>query len=188
MKSTKEQNLTQKSAFKSIKLLIVQDSDSDATDTAPHLGCTEIVSLLIEAGFELSWQQVSTQADYLAHLNSNLDLILVDDAQTQLTAEEALRLWVENKLTIPVLIINGEANISKAVAAIKAGASNYLTPAEMEQLPLVIEQVLQEQFSFCVQLRRCIHESEQQLQKIMGKELNQNFFLMCLILFVRQKM
>lgn len=146
-----------KSAFQKIKLLIVQDSDSAAAAT---------VSLLIEAGFELSWQQVSNKTDYLAHLNSNFDLILVDDAQTQLTTKEALRLWAENNLNIPVLIINGEAKTSKAVAAIKAGASNYLTTAEMEQLPIAVEQVLQEQFNFCVQLRRCIHKSEQQLQKL----------------------
>ncbi|BAU63423.1 putative Sensor protein [Stanieria sp. NIES-3757] len=145
-----------KSAFEKIKLLIVQDCYSAAAT----------VSLLIEAGFELNWQQVSTEADYLAHLNANLDLILVDDYQTQLTTTEALKLWIKHKLTIPVLIINGEANISKAVTAIKAGASNYLTTAEMERLPLVVEQVLQEQFNFCVQLRRCIHESEQQLQKL----------------------
>ncbi|AFZ35541.1 multi-sensor hybrid histidine kinase [Stanieria cyanosphaera PCC 7437] len=157
MKSSETQNLTSKSTLPKIEILIVQDSYSSAE---------AIASLLIKAGFKLIWHQVSTQADYLAHLSRDLDLILVDDCQTQLPSKEALRLWVEKKLTIPVLIINGEGKIPDAVAAIKAGASNYLTSAEMKQLPLAVEQVLQEQFHFCVQLRKCVHESEQQLQKL----------------------
>jgi hypothetical protein len=55
----------------SLKVLILEDRPADAA---------LMVHELRQAGFDPMWRRVETEADYLAHLHADLDVILADYA------------------------------------------------------------------------------------------------------------
>jgi signal transduction histidine kinase len=117
-----------------LNLLILQDS---ALATEP------ILSLLSEAGLTVTWQRVSTKAEYLDHLNPTIDLILIDYPLAEFNGIEAISYLPERNLTIPVIIISHSKRVSIAVDYMKAGAAGYLLHEQLAQLPQVIKQALE---------------------------------------------
>ena len=99
-------------AIASLKVLVVR---------SPH---TNLDSL--QTCSWLNYQCVATKADYLAHLNRDVDLILADYRSTQLPAIEALRLLQETSFKTPLIVINGSPQVAVAVEHMKAGAADYL--------------------------------------------------------------
>ncbi|MEQ9236205.1 response regulator [Coleofasciculus sp. E2-BRE-01] len=117
-----------------LNLLILQDST---------LATEPILSLLSEAGLTVTWQCVSTKAEYLAHLNPTIDLILIDYPLAEFNGIEAISYLPEQNLTIPVIIISHSNRVSIAVDYMKAGAAGYLLHEQVSQLPHVIKQALE---------------------------------------------
>jgi len=117
-----------------LNLLILQDS---ALATEP------ILSLLSEAGLTVTWQRVSTKAEYLKHLNPTIDLILIDYPLAEFNGIEAISYLPEQNLTIPVIIISHSKRVSIAVDYMKAGATGYLLHEQVSQLPQVVKQTLE---------------------------------------------
>ncbi|EDX71511.1 ATPase, histidine kinase-, DNA gyrase B-, and HSP90-like domain protein [Coleofasciculus chthonoplastes PCC 7420] len=116
-----------------LNLLILQDS---ALATEP------ILSLLSEAGLTVTWQRVSTKAEYLAHLNPTINLLLIDYPLSEFDGIEAISYLPEQNLNIPVIIISHSKLVSIAVDYMKAGATGYLLHEQVAQLPQVIKQAL----------------------------------------------
>jgi len=116
-----------------LNLLILQDS---ALATEP------ILSLLSEAGLTVTWQRVSTKAEYLDHLNPTVDLILIDYPLAEFDGIEALSYLQELELNIPVIIISHSNRVSIAVDYMKAGATGYLLHEQVPQLSQVVKQAL----------------------------------------------
>ena len=112
-------------AIASLKVLVVR---------SPH---TSLDSL--QTGYRVNYQCVATKADYLAHLNQDIDLILAD-YRSQLPAVEALRLLQETLLNIPLIVINGSPRVAVAVEHMKAGATDYLI--DPNDLTKAVEQAL----------------------------------------------
>ena len=80
----------------------------------------------------------------------HVDLIISDYRMPGLTGLEFLALLQEEGHTTPLIMLTGYGSIEHAVAAIKAGAVDYITkPVRREQLELAIEQALE-----LVRLRR----------------------------------
>ena len=75
-----------------LNLLLLEDSPNDAE---------LILEVLREAGFELTFRRVDSQADYLRELDQPPDFILSDFSMPQFTARDALRLMKERGLDIP---------------------------------------------------------------------------------------
>ena len=73
--------------------------------------------------------------------STRLSLILWDRSFTQITLSEAIAL-ANNNREIPLVVVNGEASIALAVAAVKAGATNYIATDELERLPEVARTIL----------------------------------------------
>lgn len=117
-----------------LNLLILQDST---------LATEPILSLLSEAGLTVTWQCVSTKAEYLDHLNPTIDLILIDYPLAEFNGIEAISYLPEQNLTIPVIIISHSNRVSIAVDYMKAGAAGYLLHEQVSQLPHVIKQALE---------------------------------------------
>ena len=65
-----------------LRLLILEDSPTDAGVMVRHLR---------EAGYAPDWQRVETEAEFLAHLEPNLDLLLIDYTLPDLKGRRALR-------------------------------------------------------------------------------------------------
>jgi len=69
-----------------LRVLIVEDRPSDAERWSIRLR---------RAGFEPEWTRVETQAEYLAHLDPIIDIILADYNLPEFSGLEALRLLQE---------------------------------------------------------------------------------------------
>ncbi|MEP7343991.1 MAG: sigma-54 dependent transcriptional regulator [Gemmatimonadaceae bacterium] len=74
----------------------------------------------------------------------SIDLILSDYRMPGLTGLEFLALLQREGYNIPLIMVTGYASIEHAVAAIKAGAIDYVTkPIRSQQLLLAVEQALE---------------------------------------------
>ncbi|MFN8666492.1 MAG: sigma-54 dependent transcriptional regulator [Gemmatimonadaceae bacterium] len=74
----------------------------------------------------------------------SVDLIISDYRMPGLTGLEFLSLLQREGYDIPLIMLTGYASIEHAVAAIKAGAIDYITkPIRTQQLELAIEQALE---------------------------------------------
>jgi DNA-binding NtrC family response regulator len=80
----------------------------------------------------------------------NVDLVISDYRMPGLTGLEFLELIQQEGYDVPLIMLTGYASIEHAVAAIKAGAVDYITkPVRPEQLELSVAQALE-----VVRLRR----------------------------------
>jgi DNA-binding NtrC family response regulator len=74
----------------------------------------------------------------------SIDLIISDYRMPGLTGLEFLSLLQKEGYDIPLIMLTGYASIEHAVAAIKAGAIDYITkPVKAPQLELAVEQALE---------------------------------------------
>jgi signal transduction histidine kinase len=165
------------SISKSIRVLILSSSTSLVE---------AIAFILKDVGLKIDWHQVATQAEYdnylskigiHSQLNSNNlkdpltnyhyevqpSLILWDGDLTQITLNEAIASISSHNPYIPLLVVNGKLDVSTAVAAIKAGAIDYITKDE-PRLPEAIFSALSQSDRHWHQDRET--ESERQLEKL----------------------
>ena len=137
-----------------IATLIVSEADS----------VVDIVSALDKTQLQIVWQQATTIEDSDRNL-AQLDLILYDARSTKITLLETIEVLLTNNLNIPVIVVNGEFNISAAVTAIKIGAIDYIPTDELERLPTAVIKALSEPNSLCLQ-SQCATQTKQQLEKL----------------------
>lgn len=117
-----------------LRLLIVEDNATDA-ELAVHQ--------LRRAGFAPVYNRVETKHEYLAHLDSTLDLILADYSLPDFDALSALELLQERQLDIPFIIFSGSIVEDTAVSALKRGADDYLLKDRLARLGPAVEQALE---------------------------------------------
>jgi signal transduction histidine kinase len=109
-----------------LRVVIVEDSEDDA-----YL----ILHELRRAGFVVRSQRVETAEALSAALDSaEWDLVLSDHNLPLFSAPEALRLVQRRASHIPFIIISGSIGEDLAVAAMKAGASDYLVKGQLSRL------------------------------------------------------
>lgn len=121
---------------KPLRVLIVEDSETDAQ---------LLLRLLRKSGYEVSSQRVDSPEGMKAALsNGPWDLVLADYRMPQFSAPEALALLKESGLDLPFLVISGGIGESTAVAAMKAGAHDYLMKDNLTRLIPAIERELRE--------------------------------------------
>lgn len=99
---------------------------------------------LRQAGLAFTWQQVDTRADYLAHLNPTIDIILADYQLPGFDAVTALQLLKEQNLDIPLIVVTGALTEEVAMACIKQGAADYLLKDRLVRLGEAIKQALEQ--------------------------------------------
>jgi len=119
-----------------LKLVIVEDLAQDA----------ELMALrLEEEGFDVEWQRVQTEADYLACLQAQPDLILCDWHLPRFSGERALELLRELRLDIPVILVSGGIGEEAAIAAMRQGATDYVLKDRPARLGEAVRQALAQQ-------------------------------------------
>lgn len=120
---------------KPLRALLIEDSEFDAT---------LILRLLGKGGYALEHRRVETAADLRDALRSEWDLVIADYNLPQFSAPDALEIIKSTGRDIPFVIVSGAIGETTAVAAMKAGAHDYLMKDNLARLLPVIERELRE--------------------------------------------
>jgi len=114
--------------------LIVEDIPADAELIAHELR---------RSGFDVTWERVDTEADYLAQLAKAPEIILADYALPQFSGLRALQLLEQQGLTIPFIVVSGTVGEEAAVAVMKQGAADYVLKSRLGRLGPAVMRALQ---------------------------------------------
>ncbi len=121
---------------KPLRVLIVEDSEDD-TDL--------IVYQLERGGYAPIYQRVDSPATMTAALEQQKwDVVLADHSLPRFSARAALTLLQEKGLDLPFIIVSGSIGDEIAVAAMKAGAHDYLMKGNLSRLVPAVDRELQE--------------------------------------------
>lgn len=119
-----------------IQLLLVEDSADDA----------ELIRLeLTRAGMAHESQRVDTRDALLGALSARpWDIILSDFAMPGFDGLEAFRLVLAADIDVPFVFVSGAIGEERAVAAMRAGARDYILKGHLKRLPAVVRRELEE--------------------------------------------
>lgn len=119
-----------------LRVLLVEDSEDDALLIARELK---------NGGYELFMQRVETLPTMAKALKDHhWDIIISDHQMPSFSAPAALALLKERCLDIPFVIVSGCIGEDVAVAAMKAGAHDFLIKDNLVRLVPVIQRELRE--------------------------------------------
>ena len=119
-----------------LRLLIVGDSDDDAA---------QVVGELRRCGYEPTFARVATAATMTAALERQpWDVVVADYALPEFGALAALALLRQRGQDVPFIVLSGTVGEEAAVAAMKAGAHDFLLKGRLARLTPVIERELRE--------------------------------------------
>jgi PAS domain S-box-containing protein len=119
----------------SLRLLILEDNISDAE---------LMLYQLRRAGYDPDWQRVDNEKDFLAALNSDIQLILADYRLPQFDASLALSQLKKSDLDIPFIVVTGSISEEVAVEMMRQGAADYLLKDRLARLGQAVARVLEE--------------------------------------------
>ncbi len=119
-----------------LRTLIVEDSEADAE---------LLLRELRRGGYAPEFERVDTPEGLDAALTrQSWDLIVSDNAMPRLNGLQALKLIQEKGLDIPFILVSGSIGEDVAVAAMKAGAHDYLMKSNIARLLPAIARELRE--------------------------------------------
>jgi len=119
-----------------LQVLIVEDSENDAA-------LLEIE--LQRAGYGTFCQRVDTSEAMSAALeNRKWDLVIADYVMPQFNGLAALSLVKEKGMDLPFIIVSGHVTDATAVAAMKAGAHDYVMKDNLARLGPAVQRELRE--------------------------------------------
>jgi sigma-B regulation protein RsbU (phosphoserine phosphatase) len=134
-----------------LRALVVEDSEFDAR---------MLISVLRKGGYEPTWERVQTAETMSDALKSKVwDIILSDYNMPNFTAPDALKILQDTGIDIPFIIISGGIGEDIAVAAMKAGAHDYLMKGHLARLVPAVERELRD-----AAVRTARRETEQSLK------------------------
>ena len=119
-----------------LRVLILEDSEDDTILTVRELR---------RGGYTLDYIRIDTASVMQAALEQQTwDIVIADYNMPAFTAPEALRILQSRKLDIPFIIVSGTIGEDIAVAAMKAGAHDYLIKGNLARLVPAVERELRE--------------------------------------------
>jgi two-component system, cell cycle sensor histidine kinase and response regulator CckA len=133
-----------------LNILIAEDQPADGK---------LMLQALRRDGFEVVAHCVDTEADFVAHLHPDLDIILTDYAMPQFDAERALALVKRSNLDVPLIVVTATTSAAVAVEMMKQGAADYLLKERLSRLGEAVRRACHER-----DLRRAHSEAETALR------------------------
>ena len=119
-----------------IRLLIIDDSLDDAL---------LLVRQLKKGGYNLTYEQVDTAETMNEAIdNQEWDAIICDYSMPNFSMHAALDLYKKKQLDIPFIIVSGTISDETAVAAMKAGAHDYVIKDNLARLIPAMDRELRE--------------------------------------------
>lgn len=137
---------------KSIRVLFVDDSDDDVM----------LLSKALEkGGYSPTYEQVDTADAMSDALDSQIwDVILCDYAMPNFSSFSALDLYKKKGFDLPFIIVSGTITDETAVAAMKAGAHDYIIKDNLARLCPAIDREMRE-----AKIRKERRNAKNRLQK-----------------------
>lgn len=121
---------------KPLHALIVEDSEDDTQ---------LLVMELKRGGYDPIYRRVETPEDMAAVLSAHSwDIVFADFTMPRFNAFDALALLHKSGLDLPFLIVSGTIGEDRAVAAMKAGAHDYILKNNLKRLLPAVERELRE--------------------------------------------
>jgi signal transduction histidine kinase/CheY-like chemotaxis protein len=119
-----------------LRVLLVEDNEFDA----------ELVIREIErSGYAPVWERVDTRDAMMAALaERRWDFIIADHNMPHFSAPAALAALHESGLDVPFIIVSGSIEEDTAVAAMRAGAHDYVTKGRLARLGPAVQRELRE--------------------------------------------
>lgn len=119
-----------------LRTLIVEDSENDA----------ELLARTLQrGGYELTYERVdNAQAMQAALERTDWDIVISDYSMPSFSGIAALRLLQQHGVDIPFIMLSGVVGEEIAVAAMKAGAHDFVTKGNLSRLVPAIERELRE--------------------------------------------
>src|SRR6266576_1380444 len=137
---------------KPLRALIVDDSENDVL---------VLVRLLRKAGYELAFERVCTAPAMKSALQRQAwDVVISDYEMPNFGGFEALQLLQESGQDLPFILVSAVVSEETAVAAMKAGAYDYIMKRKLARLAPAIERELRE-----AQTRAARKTAEEALRK-----------------------
>ncbi len=118
-----------------LKVLLVEDNPDDAE---------LLLYELRRAGYEPEYERVETEADFRAHLQDTIDLIVADYSLPGFGAIRALRILNEGGIDIPLIVVTGTVTEQVVVECLQLGASDYLLKDRLVRLGGAVKHALDE--------------------------------------------
>src|SRR5205807_5714901 len=114
-----------------LRTLLVEDSDDDAL---------LLLRQLKRAGYDVTAERVDSGDDLRVMLAKHAwDIVISDYAMPGFSGLDALRMVQEHGLDVPFLLVSGQIGEDMAVAALKAGAHDYLMKDKLARLVPAVE-------------------------------------------------
>ncbi|HUS36976.1 MAG TPA: SpoIIE family protein phosphatase [Verrucomicrobiae bacterium] len=118
-----------------LRVLMIEDSDFDAE---------LLLAMLERGGYKVTHLRVETAEGLRKALEQEWDIVIADYNLPQFDALAALEIVKASGKDIPFIIVSGGIGESTAVAAMKAGAHDYLMKGNLARLVPVVERELRE--------------------------------------------
>ena len=119
-----------------LSVLVVEDSEFDAR---------MLIGLLKSGGFIPTFKRVETATEMVEALNhEKWEVILADYNLPEFSAPKALEVLRNTKQDIPFIIVSGGIGEDTAVAAMRAGANDYLMKGNLARLVPAVERELRD--------------------------------------------
>ena len=145
---------------KRLRVLVVEDSQDD-TDL--------LLRELRRGSYNPAYERVESAEAMQTALNRQAwDIVISDYSMPHFSAPEALALLQESGYDVPFIIISGTIGEERAVAAMKAGANDYLMKGHLARLVPVIERELRE-----ARARRKQRQAEVELNRLRREQERQ---------------
>lgn len=136
-----------------LRILIADDSEADSQ---------LLLRALRSGGIDPEYERVDTAVGLRAALDKGLwDIVLCDYSMSQFDALDALELVRRKDADLPVIIISGTIGEDVAVAAMRAGASDYFMKGNLVRLIPAIERELRD-----AQERRALKDAQQEVLRL----------------------
>lgn len=154
-----------------LRVLVVEDSEDDML---------LVLRELRRGGYVLDYVRVETSEEMLTVLDRQAwDIVIADYTLPMFSAPAALRLLQAQQRDLPFIIVSGTIEEETAVAAMKAGAHDYITKGNLPRLVPAVERELREaeerQKRYAAE--RALRESEERFRQL-AENISESVFWM----------
>lgn len=116
-----------------LRVLIVEDRPADAE---------LMLDELHRSGFDPAWRRVDNEADLVAALGPDVDVVLSDYDLPGFSGMRALEVLRQRHPDMPFILLSGVVGEEVAVRAMREGASDYILKDRMARLGQAVSQAL----------------------------------------------